>query len=197
MNAELHPDPGSTSSPTPFHAKIKRMLDAAESSVPPLTVLVWGPAENPTDPWWVKRVEIRDHLRTCGHDAYFSEELPGGESRLGDAHRLALRTAEMAHALAADYIIVLMSSFGSVSEFHDFGVKPNLARKMLLFFDQDHSDGYAASLFPMFRAECGRIEPVKVPDDLVACNVRSLSLSAVTDLRQLKVFAALEGVGDV
>ena len=180
---------------TPFFERIRSLLAEAEESIPPLTVLVWGPAENQADPWWLKRLEIRDQLRHLGHEAYFSEELPGGAAPLGDARRLALRTVEMAHAMAADYIIVLMSSYGSVSEFHDFGDKPALAKKMLVFVDEAHQSGYAASLLQAFRGSNGRIELITVPRDLVECNIRTKALEAVDDLHQLKMFDALEGRG--
>lgn len=178
---------------TAFAQRVAAKIDAAQASVPPLVVLVWGPGESEDDPWWKKRLDIRQALRDSGHEAYFSEELPGGLPTQGDARQIALRNAEFIQANEADYIIVLMSSVGAVSEFHDFGDKPHLAKKMLVFMDENHQEGYSASLIPQFEASHGKLELVKVPGDLIECNVLGRSLKVTQGIRDRKMHDALEG----
>lgn len=178
---------------TPFAERVAAKIEAAQASVPSMVVLVWGPGETVGDPWWEKRLDIRNALREAGHEAYFSEELPGGLPTQGDARQIALRNAEFIQANEADYIIVLMSSVGAVSEFHDFGDKPHLAKKMLVFMDETHQAGYSASLLGQFEAAHGKVELVKVPDDLVECNVLGRSLERIQGIRDLKLHEALEG----
>jgi hypothetical protein len=93
-----------------------------------LNILVWGPGLNLNERIARKRIDIHGALLQQGHNALFSEEL------VEEAEDLSLKSLELAQALAADLIIVLLSdsAIGAVAEVADFGNHPDIAWKVFV-----------------------------------------------------------------
>ena len=67
-----------------------------------LTIAVLGPSfGNPLDQGGRKRLQIRDNLRKCGHDAFFPEEKIGGEGAF------IVRTRDLLRSPDVDLVIIL------------------------------------------------------------------------------------------
>lgn len=116
-----------------FKPQYEKLQRAVEQT--PLAILVWGPGASAGD-LYQKRLQIRDELRRRGHAAFFSEELermaPQSMSQKG-----------IEFLQAADLIVVMQASYGSVAEVHDFAEQRVINFKMLIFIDEKARDGYS------------------------------------------------------
>jgi hypothetical protein len=110
------------------------ILASIENTV--LNILVWGPGRKGRSALYRKRLEIRDVLRREGHAAIFSEEtttVAGGKSRL--------EVQEHAHAEAADLILVIAGSEGSIAQVHDYARSRRFSSKMHILTDEQRLAG--------------------------------------------------------
>ncbi len=106
----------------------------------PLTVLIWGPSEDTSNPVAEKRVNIRNHLREIGHNAQFSERLSNEEC----FKDLSEKSKEFIQAQSSHLIIVLLEgSPGALAESHDFCNHPELAGKFYIMIPDSYKDGYS------------------------------------------------------
>src|SRR6476620_9692518 len=99
---------------TVFKRRYRSILEDARRT--PLAVLIWGPGVNGGD-LYTKRLQIRDALRMKDIAAVFPEEV--GDS--GASECPSLKFIEMMQAFAADFIVVIQASAGSIAEVHDTG----------------------------------------------------------------------------
>lgn len=154
-----------------------------------LTILIWGPAEpNKNSPdyhkkTYKKRVDIRNYLRKEGHNALFSEEIQDMAKKLGSDPNVIL--FEEFQARKADQIIILRTSYGSVGEFHEFWRDESLARKMVVFYDERHGSGFAHQADELFKANGGKVEAFKYPDDIDSCKVLEKVKKRVENIQML------------
>lgn len=149
----------------------------------PLAVLVWGPGRNGGD-LFAKRVQIVNRLRDMGIAAIFSEEVDEDVPNAMES----VRDRELLQAIAADFIIALYVSPGSVGEVHDMaGFTGDIASKMLVFLDEKHLSGYGASgALSELRALYGNVEPYRYPDDVRSCSLLGAIERRVVALRHAK-----------
>src|SRR5262245_60845518 len=113
-----------------FHPLYRRILAVVERT--PLAVLGWGPGPASGD-IHVKRMQILRELRLRRITAIFSEQVDADDPK-GDA---SSKAREIAQAVAADFIVILQASPGSIAEAHDFGAfLTTLGSKMLVFVDR-------------------------------------------------------------
>lgn len=115
----------------------RRSAIAAISRIP-IAVLVWGPAPSAETPYARTRLAVRERLRSLGHVAHFSEELPDESSGL------SIHAIQAVDVEAHDLVIAIPASPGSIAEIHDFFKLPHLAGKIYTFVDQGWADGYSA-----------------------------------------------------
>lgn len=146
-----------------------------------LAILVWGPGESARE-LYQKRLQIRDELRRRGHLALFSEELDGRAPR-----SLSQKGIEFLQAQAAEFIVVLQASYGSVAEVHDFANFRVINYKMLIFIDESAVDGYSyQGALAELKTLYNNVETYKYPDDLTQCHLLTRVLRKVDVLQMIK-----------
>lgn len=151
-----------------------------------LSILIWGPSKS-NELMYKKRVDILNELRKKDHDAFFSEELTKeSEGNKSISHK----AQEFIQASAAELIIILRCSYGSVAETHDFADYKKIASKMLIFVDEETKQSYSnqgaiRELGELYR----RIEVFRYPDDIVACNLLKKIKSTIIALQRVKYCA--------
>ena len=151
-----------------------------------LSILVWGPSPESDTPVARKRREIRDRLRRRGHNAMFSEELPG------PVGRTSLKSLELAQARAVHLVVVLYGdSPGAVAETHDFCAHPDVAPKVLVIIPRELKDGYAGrgAIRDLQRAHGGVFW--YTAQDLSECRVCRRALVRAQALRNLRFHAGV------
>jgi hypothetical protein len=147
----------------------------------PLAILVWGPGASAGD-LYRKRLHIRDELRRRGHAAFFSEELAGGAP-----DSLSQKGIEFLQAQAADLIVVMQASYGSVAEVHDLAEHRVINFKMLIFVDETATDGYSyRGALAELKALYNNVETYKYPEDIVQCHLLTKVIEKVNVLQMVK-----------
>jgi len=162
-----------------FQPRYKALQQAVEQT--PLAILVWGPGASAGD-LYQKRLQIRDELRRRGHAAFFSEELekaaPASPSQKG---------IEFLQAQAADLIVVMQASYGSVAEVHDFAEHRVINFKMLIFIDEKATDGYSyRGALAELKALYNNVETYKYPEDIRQCHLLAKVIEKVNVLQMVK-----------
>jgi hypothetical protein len=107
-----------------FLRKTKRIEN--EISNVALSILVWGPGVRAAEALYRKRCEIRDTLRNLGNAAVFSEEMTCIEEDT------SVTLSELAQAISADFIVVLLSSMGALAEVAMYSSDAEIGSKMLI-----------------------------------------------------------------
>ena len=166
-----------------FNNVFKPKYDALQQAVQqtPLAILVWGPGASAGD-LYQKRLQIRDELRRRGHAAFFSEDLEGTAP-----DSLSQKGIEFLQAQAADLIVVMQASYGSVAEVHDFAEHRVINFKMLIFIDEKATDGYSyRGALAELKALYNNVETYKYPEDIVQCHLLTKVLEKVNVLQMVK-----------
>jgi hypothetical protein len=132
----------------------------AEIERTPLSVLVWGPGEN--GDLYEQRVKIVNVLRDANINADMSEAVVTNDDQW------SIRDQEFMQALAADMIVILCASPGSIAELADFSSNPELAAKMVVFLDSRHKGSYIALGPATSAAVFGNVLYYDTPDDLIS-----------------------------
>lgn len=167
-----------------FKPQYERLQQAVQQT--PLAILVWGPGVSAGD-LYQKRVQIRDELRRRGHAAFFSEELEGMSPTT-----LSQKGIEFLQAQAADLIVVMQASYGSVAEVHDFAEHRVINFKMLIFIDEKAKDGYSyRGALQELKTLYNNVETYKYPEDIRECNLLTKVLAKVNVLQMVK-YRAME-----
>lgn len=160
----------------PQYEKLQRAVQQT-----PLVILVWGPGASAGD-LYQKRVQIRDELRRRGHAAFFSEELEGLSPTA-----LSQKGIEFLQAQAADLIVVMQASYGSVAEVHDFAEHRVINFKMLIFIDEKATDGYSyRGALQELKVLYNNVETYKYPDDITRCHLLTKVIEKVNVLQMVK-----------
>ena len=179
----LDPVPLSPRAREYYERTFKPRLDAMQTDVAqmPLTILVWGPGQSNPE-LYAKRVQIRDELRQRGHAAFFSEDL--AEQRPVNYSQKAI---EFLEASAADMVVVLQVSYGSVAEVHDFADYRVINSKMLIFISDQATDGYSyQGALNELKTLYNNVDTFHPPDDITSCRLKTLVLEKVSLLQLLK-----------
>jgi hypothetical protein len=164
---------------TVFKPRLEAMR--AEIAQTTLTILIWGPGPSNKE-LYAKRLQIRDELRQCDHAAFTSEEL--AKTKPFDYSQKAI---EFIQASAADLVVVLAASFGSVAEVHDFGDCRVINSKMLIFISDEATDGYSyQGALTELKTAYNSVETFHAPDDIVSCHLKAKVLQKVAVLQMLK-----------
>lgn len=164
---------------TVFKPRLEAMR--AEIAQTSLTILIWGPGPNDAE-LYAKRMQIRDELRKCGHLALISEELE--DTKPADYSQKAI---EFLQASAADLVVVLEESFGSIAEVHDFADYRVINSKMLIFISDQATDGYSyQGALAELKAIYNNVETFHAPEDIVSCQLKTHVLRKVSVLQMLK-----------
>lgn len=166
--------------------RYQELLKEVEST--PLCVLVWGPGPNGGD-LYAKRCQIRAELLAMGIAAVFSEEIDAIKPTRGTSANIR----ELLQAIAADFIIVLQASAGSIAEVHDFAsFHRDIGRKMLIFIDDRYIEGYSYSgALLELRTLYSNVRTYHFPEDITECHLTGLVKSLVQTLRHAKWRAEL------
>ncbi|MBI5030212.1 MAG: hypothetical protein HZB51_06775 [Chloroflexi bacterium] len=164
---------------TVFKPKYQQLQEAVKQT--PLAILVWGPGASAGD-LYQKRLQIRDELRRRGHAALFSEELESSSPE-----SLSQKGIEFLQAQAADFIVVMQASYGSVAEVHDFAEHRVINFKMLIFIDERATDGYSyRGALAELKTLYNNVETYKYPDDITQCHLLTKVLEKVNVLQMVK-----------
>lgn len=186
--ATLEPVPLSPRAKAYFEQVFKPQYEKLQQAVQqtPLAILVWGPGASAGD-LYQKRVQIRDELRRRGHAAFFSEELEGMAPQ-----SMSQKGIEFLQAQAADLIVVMQASYGSVAEVHDFAEHRVINFKMLIFIDEKAQDGYSyRGALQELKTLYNNVETYKYPEDIRECKLLTKVLAKVNVLQMVK-YRALE-----
>lgn len=100
-----------------------------------LNILVFGPSKKDLQ-LYKKREDIKAKLRIAGHAAYFSEDEEIRKLTQEVEKYSSLLDAEELQARAMDVIVVLATSWGSISELSAFSQKEDIAKKMFICIDK-------------------------------------------------------------
>ena len=118
-------------------------------------------------------MDIREYLKKLGHNALFSEDI-SKETEKRRGYKPNPQVYEKIQIELADIAIMLRVSYGTIGEFHDFHNNPNYARKMCVYFDKEHKDGYTRKgADEIFVTMGGKLESFYYPNDITECNLRS------------------------
>jgi hypothetical protein len=139
-----------------FLPKIAEMRKKVEAIS--LTVLVWGPGKG--HDLYPVRVGIINDLRAANFNAETSENV------VTEVGVWSVRSQELLQAMAADLIVILCSSPGSIAEMSDFSNQKEIAQKMLVFLDGRHKKGYVGSGPARDLSVFGHVHWYKDPDDV-------------------------------
>lgn len=162
-----------------FKPKYEALQQAVKQT--PLAILIWGPGASAGD-LFQKRVQIRDELRRRGHAAFFSEELESAAPA-----SLSQKGIEFLQAQAADLIVVMQASYGSVAEVHDFAEHRIVNFKMLIFIDEKATDGYSyRGALAELKALYNNVETYKYPEDIKQCHLLTKVMEKVNVLQMVK-----------
>ncbi len=179
----LDPVPLSPRAREYYESIFKPRLDAMQAQVAktPLAVLVWGPGPSNAD-LYAKRVQIRDELRRRDIAAFFSEDLQGDKPV-----DYSQKGIEFLEASAADLVVVMQVSYGSVAEVHDFSDYRVINSKMLIFIADTATDGYSyqGALLEL-KALYNNVDTFHIPDDLTSCRLKTIVLEKVGVMQMLK-----------
>jgi hypothetical protein len=166
-----------------FNDVFKPKYDALQQAVrkTPLAILVWGPGASAGD-LFQKRLQIRDELRRRGHAAFFSEELENAAPE-----SLSQKGIEFLQAQAADLIVVMQASYGSVAEVHDFAEHRVINFKFLIFIDEKATDGYSyRGALAELKTLYNNVETYKYPEDIRECHLLTKVMEKVNVLQMVK-----------
>ncbi len=170
-----------------FAAKVEGKLE--EMAKLPVSVFVCGPSE-PQDLLCKKKIDIVNALRENSHDAMLGEEeveeLKQRDRASGRPVRLD-NVYENEIASAADVVVILRGSPGSVAEFHEFFQNPNIEAKMYVFADGAHDAGYSsAGALNMHELLQGKVVRYKSPDDITNCTIKTRVQEIVSNFQAAK-----------
>jgi predicted nucleotidyltransferase len=125
-----------------------------------------------------------------GLAAIFSEEIAASDTSSGFSAKLN----EMCQALAADFIIVIQASPGSIAEAHDFAeFIRDIGRKMLVFIDERAQSGYSfTGALQELNSLYKNVETYKYPKDIRECHLTRSVQKKVQTLQGVKWRANLK-----
>ena len=150
-----------------------------------LMILVWGPASG-GGILYNKRVQILNVLRGK-HRAFFSEQIDADHP----TPNIPTNIREAIQADLADLIVVIQAPFGSTGEIHDFGHIPTIMGKMLIFLDEQGTQGYSyKGTLATLRGLYSKVETYKSPEDLIQCNLLGRVMELVRSLQYAKFWQA-------
>ena len=119
-----------------FLARVKKVEKQIADTA--LSILVWGPGEQSSDKLlYQNRCKIRNELRRQGDATIFSEEIANSTMQ-----EFPVTLSELAQAISADFIVVLMASWGALSEIEEYGRDPEIASKMLILLPEESRGGF-------------------------------------------------------
>jgi hypothetical protein len=117
--------------------EIEKRIDST-----PIVALIWGPGEKTEYPYLYKlRLDIKDELIKLGNAAFFSEDL-------GEKTKPTTQTgiSELAQAIAADIIILVLAPWGSEAEAAKYGIDAEIASKILIITNEQLRDSITEML---------------------------------------------------
>jgi len=155
-----------------------------------LEILVFGPAITPpsadarTASLQLKRQAIKQRLIDEGHSAKFGEDVvdPSLPSHLADP-----LTQEIVAMRAADLIIVLVGSPGSLVEGARISAERELCGKTQFYCFEEHKDGLAVRHFLQMEAHGATCRLVSLAD-VQACHLTGAVLDRVQAIQVGKAF---------
>lgn len=158
-----------------YHESVFRpRLEALRKEIEavPLTVLVWGPGES-TATLFERRVDILNALRSRNINAEMSESLTT------DGTEWSYQSQEYMQAIAADLIVILCASPGSIAELAAFSADEHLARKMVVFIDRRHDPSYVSQGPARDMSVFGQLHYYTAPDDFKSKKLVNIVLHTV------------------
>jgi len=165
--------------------------NAQETSFARIKVLIFGPNESGGDIYG-KRCEIRQKIKELGHDADFCEDIWNEAALI--ASGLNLTVAEYNSARKYDYIVCLMTSPGSMGEFHDFAKNKKIASKMMVCIDRQHKDGYTSQgVVRIFEGHNGKTDWFSYPSDIENCHLSTRVLDQIRKVAEAKQWELATG----
>jgi hypothetical protein len=169
-----------------FLPRYKEVQEQIEAT--PLAILVWGPGNEPGDPYkdaiHKKRLDIRDALLAQGYAAVFSEDV----DRDSPSKLESIKAREIAQSMVADFIVAVIGSPGSVAEIHDFaGFIVDIGSKMLVFVDSRFAEGYSyRGALTELNSVYGNVSTFKYPEDITDCHLLGAVYKRLRTLRLAK-----------
>lgn len=151
----------------------------AEVERVPVSILLWGPGIDSTNPIWNTRTTLRDILREKGHAAVFSEELCDPSSPY------SIRLQQLAQAQEFDLVVSIPCTPGSIGEIHDFAADRRVNGKVLVFLNNEYMSGYSSkSLTAISTILSCQIE--YYPNEKETEIIRTATLSEVQRIREVR-----------
>lgn len=163
---------------------ISRILPLIEEGINavnrvPVSVLIWGPGIDSSNPLSAVRSSLRTKLRQDGHAAFFSEELCDP----GSPH--SIRVQQLAQAQQFDLVISMPCTPGSIAEIHDFAADKRIMAKILVFLNRMYLDGYSPqSLQALSNFLSCQLE--YYPDENDTAIIESITFDTVRRVREMK-----------
>ena len=149
-----------------------------------LKILILGPGSGGGNVY-KKRCEIRELIKSLGHEADFCEDILKNQVLV--ASGLNLSVAEYILAKTYDYIVCLMASPGSIGEVHDLARHKKLACMMMICIDSQHEGGYSAKgILRIFEGLNGKIDWFISPADINQCHLATRVLDQIKKVAEAK-----------
>jgi nucleoside 2-deoxyribosyltransferase len=155
----------------------------------PLRILVFGP--NPKAALKAptvkvgkiaqKRIEIRDWLKSEGHEVLFPEDV---YSKAPPALNVAAQ--ELMMMRDCDFIVIIVESPGSNVELGVLSSHADLAQKTHAFIDKTFKTGYAYASCQLLKEISGAFYPYSYPKDIDGCHLKTKVQRTVRRLQLVK-----------
>jgi hypothetical protein len=181
LERRMLPDAPLTAEASRLFMRIQPRISARLQEVNrvPVSVLLWGPAVDSSNPLAPIRPKVRSELRQMGHACFLSEEIYDPHSHL------SLRTQQLAQAQEFDLIASIPCTPGAIAEVHDFASDKRIRGKLLVFLNREHLSGYGAqSLQVLDVPREVRIE--YYPSETDAAIIEQVILENVQRMREIK-----------
>lgn len=157
-----------------------------------LKILVFGPSPNLKHaPGFMadlakKRMEIREALRSDGHEAVFPEDLVAVSMDPAINNEYIW---EQMLVKQYDMVVNLVGSPGAIAEL-SLCLQETLARKAALFFNREHVDGLVYKQAEVIAALGAHLHTYTYPDGLTSCDLMKQVREKVWAVRVGKFYAS-------
>lgn len=134
--------------------RFKRVREKIKKT--PFLVLIWGPGLSTDSPQLQKRLKIREDLEEVvgAGNAFFSEDVAVARKEhpiLEELSGSGIYASEIVHAIAADAVVLLPESVGSVAEAASF--REEIKGKSILFATKREGESFASEVYRPLKVE--------------------------------------------
>jgi hypothetical protein len=175
---------------------INNLIDIFDTSISSnsLRILIFGPGEYNVEPYSIlcynKRLQIKELLNQNGHDALLPEDL----YKKANAQGIPPKNVTLFEKLLIDnhcdfaIFLYLPKCLGLEHELSTFSILPDIASKMICFYDESTTKHWTLKdRFDFILKNGGQIEEFN-EEDIRICNVATKAIERAENLRRIAFY---------